>query len=55
MAEREEKQALVRIPKELHAEVKARAALRGLSMTSYIERVLTEQIAKEKKFYDIAK
>lgn len=45
----------IRISKELHNEIKARASIRGISLYSYIERVLTEQILKEKQYYEIKK
>ena len=44
------KQLLVRIPSELHAEVKARAALRNISLALYVIRVLSREVIKEKRY-----
>jgi len=46
------KQLLIWIDKGLHAEVKGRAALRNISMALYVERVLTREVAKEKRYDD---
>lgn len=50
MENKKDKQLLVRISKKLHGEVKARAALRNISMGLYVERVLTEAGLKEKQY-----
>lgn len=50
MENKKDKQLLVRITEELHGEVKARAALRNISMAFYVERILTREIAKEKRY-----
>lgn len=44
------KQLLTRIPKKLHAEIKARAALRNISITLYVTRILSKEVAREKRY-----
>lgn len=44
------KQLLTRIPKKLHAEIKARAALRNISLTLYVTRALQKEVAREKRY-----
>lgn len=44
------KQLLIRVPKSLHSEVKARAALRNVSLTLYIIRILEREVIKEKRY-----
>ena len=46
------KQLLVRIPKELHSEVKARAALKNISLALYVTRILACEMMKEKRYED---
>jgi predicted HicB family RNase H-like nuclease len=44
------KQLLTRIPKRLHAEIKARAALRNISITLYVTRALQKEVARENRY-----
>lgn len=40
----------IEIPKDIHADIKIRAAKRGISITKYVMRAVIEQIKKEKLY-----
>lgn len=44
------KRLTIEVPPDFHAEVKARAALRGIKMRYWVLRALTEKINQEKKY-----
>lgn len=46
---KEEKQLLARIPKHLHQQVKAQAALTGRPLAEVVEEALREWLAKSQK------
>ena len=50
MENKDFKQLLTRIPIKLHAEIKARAALRNISLTLYVSRALSKEVAREKRY-----
>ena len=43
-------QMIVRVPKDLHMEVKAQAAYRGQALQEYVAEALLIQIAEDKKY-----
>lgn len=52
MEKKERKKRMnLEIPEELHCELKARAAIRNMTMTDYIVGILSEKTVQE-KFYD---
>lgn len=44
------KRLVVWITKELHQEIKARAAFRGINMKAWLEIAIAERIAEENKY-----
>jgi hypothetical protein len=51
MSDKESKKyIIISTTKDFHAEIKKRAAIRGISIKVYITRALLEQIKKEKQY-----
>lgn len=49
----EMKLIIIQTTTNLHAEIKKRAAIRGISMKTYITRAVLEQIKKEKQYEEV--
>lgn len=47
---KQSKKLIINFPPEIHAHVKAHAAIRGISMNEWILRALQEKMAKEKEY-----
>lgn len=41
---------VIQVPTNIHAEIKARAAIRGITMRKYVLRAIMEMIRKEKTY-----